>query len=206
MAAARTRPRHSWRSRASGASTSTSRRWRASARGSGPMCPLAWRRHGARQRPWRRHHALARTASNGGRPGEAFVRSVDPEGLWLVRFDGAARTNAAAGARLRGGRPGRNSTKRSRGAGHSTSPCHRTTHPNVRGLGAEHAAMSGSGSAVFGLFSDQHRARTALGTLTARGWQAWLTSTLTRASVARQRDRLLRATTGLAGRRRRRKD
>lgn len=57
-------------------------------------------------------------------------------------------------------------------------------------LGADHAAMSGSGSAVFGLFSERTAGRSAHATLVERGWTALLTQTLSRAVVARQRQRL----------------
>lgn len=57
-------------------------------------------------------------------------------------------------------------------------------------LGAGHAAMSGSGSAVFGLFADPTAAATAHATLTRRGWNALVTQTLPRAAVDRQRRRL----------------
>lgn len=73
-------------------------------------------------------------------------------------------------------------------------------------LGADHTAMSGSGSAVFGLFSDRRRAAAAHHRLTTRGWDASLTHTLARAAVARQRNRLLGLAAGLAGGRKARID
>ncbi len=71
-------------------------------------------------------------------------------------------------------------------------------HPPIRrvvraltGLGADYAAMSGSGSAVFGLFEAADTARTAQAALARRGWNAWVTQTLSRAAVVRERQRVL---------------
>lgn len=50
----------------------------------------------------------------------------------------------------------------------------------LRHHGAAHAAMSGSGSAVFGLFEHRQRAMTAAGALARAGWRASLARTLTR--------------------------
>jgi 4-diphosphocytidyl-2-C-methyl-D-erythritol kinase len=61
----------------------------------------------------------------------------------------------------------------------------------LRTLGADHAAMSGSGSAVFGLYSAAETAAAAAAALERRGVKAWLTSTLPRAAVARDRRRIL---------------
>lgn len=58
-------------------------------------------------------------------------------------------------------------------------------------LGAEYAAMSGSGSAVFGIFPDDETAAAAQAALVRRGVRAWLTGTLSRAAVTRQRRRIL---------------
>lgn len=58
-------------------------------------------------------------------------------------------------------------------------------------LGAVYAAMTGSGSAVFGLFSDQAVAAAAQATLAGRGETAVLTATLPAAVVARERQRVL---------------
>jgi 4-diphosphocytidyl-2C-methyl-D-erythritol kinase len=51
--------------------------------------------------------------------------------------------------------------------------------------------MSGSGSAVFGLFPDRHTAAGAHADLVAGGWRAWATRTLSRAAVQRERRRVL---------------
>jgi 4-diphosphocytidyl-2-C-methyl-D-erythritol kinase len=71
-------------------------------------------------------------------------------------------------------------------------------HPGVgrlvrtlKGLGADHAAMSGSGSAVFGVFLDAEVAAGAQAALARRGARALLTATLGRAAMARQRRRML---------------
>ena len=58
-------------------------------------------------------------------------------------------------------------------------------------LGADHAAMSGSGSAVFGVFLDPELAAGAHAALVKRGVQALHTTTLSRSGVARQWRRLL---------------
>lgn len=71
-------------------------------------------------------------------------------------------------------------------------------HPDIRRvvqrllrLGADYAAMSGSGSAVFGLFPDRLTAAGAQADLVAHGWRAWATRTLSRAAVQRERRRVL---------------
>lgn len=71
-------------------------------------------------------------------------------------------------------------------------------HPDIRRvvqrllrLGADYAAMSGSGSAVFGLFPDRLTAAGAQADLVGRGWRAWATRTLSRAAVQRERRRVL---------------
>jgi 4-diphosphocytidyl-2C-methyl-D-erythritol kinase len=66
--------------------------------------------------------------------------------------------------------------------------------------GAAVAAMSGSGSAVFGVFTEHAAARQAALELSGQGWAALRTRTLSRAEYARQ----LRLV--LAGRRTRRID
>jgi 4-diphosphocytidyl-2-C-methyl-D-erythritol kinase len=71
-------------------------------------------------------------------------------------------------------------------------------HPGVgrlvrtlKGLGADHAAMSGSGSAVFGVFLDAEVAAGAQAALARRGARALLTATLGRDAVSRQRRQVL---------------
>lgn len=71
-------------------------------------------------------------------------------------------------------------------------------HPQVRHavsalvrLGARHAAMSGSGSAVFGVFDDAETAARAQVGLAGRGWWAVRTRTIGRATVVRERRRVL---------------
>jgi 4-diphosphocytidyl-2-C-methyl-D-erythritol kinase len=71
---------------------------------------------------------------------------------------------------------------------------HPTVGRLVRSLkmaGADHAAMSGSGSAVFGLFLDPAAAAGARKALVRRGHAAHLTATVNRDMVARQRLRVL---------------
>ena len=51
------------------------------------------------------------------------------------------------------------------------------------GAGADGAAMSGSGSAVYGLFADEDAARETETRLRADGWSARLTRTLSRAEI-----------------------
>jgi 4-diphosphocytidyl-2C-methyl-D-erythritol kinase len=59
---------------------------------------------------------------------------------------------------------------------------------DLRRAGAAVALMSGSGSAVFGLFTDRRQAARALARLTRPGWTGVLTRTIGRA-VARPRVR-----------------
>lgn len=73
-------------------------------------------------------------------------------------------------------------------------------HPPIRrvvgalgALGATYAAMSGSGSAVFGLFEARESALVAQAALARRGWKAWATDTLSRSAVVRERQRVLAA-------------
>ena len=63
----------------------------------------------------------------------------------------------------------------------------------LTGLGADHAAMTGSGSAVFGVFVDPAAAAHAQAALARRGVNALHTTTLTRAAFGRHRGRLLAA-------------
>ena len=77
---------------------------------------------------------------------------------------------------------------------------------SLTALGADYAAMSGSGSAVFGLFSNGEAASAAQAALRRRGWAALHTQTLSRAAVSRQRARVLDSVAALAGGRRRRID
>jgi 4-diphosphocytidyl-2-C-methyl-D-erythritol kinase len=69
----------------------------------------------------------------------------------------------------------------------------------LRSLGADHAAMSGSGSAVFGVFLDAAAAATAHAALVSRGERALHTATLSRDDVARQRRRVLHSAAVAAG-------
>ena len=71
-------------------------------------------------------------------------------------------------------------------------------HPPIRRivralgvLGADYAAMSGSGSAVFGLFEAPDAALAAQAALARRGWKAWATETVSRATIVRERQRVL---------------
>ncbi len=71
-------------------------------------------------------------------------------------------------------------------------------HPDIRRLvarllrlGADYAAMSGSGSAIFGLFPDARTAAAAHGALADRGWRAWQTRTVSRDAVMREGRRAL---------------
>jgi 4-diphosphocytidyl-2-C-methyl-D-erythritol kinase len=67
----------------------------------------------------------------------------------------------------------------------------RRTVRDLVALGAMHAAMSGSGSAVFGIFGDPSLAAAARTALAGRGAEAILTATLPAEVVARDRQRLL---------------
>jgi 4-diphosphocytidyl-2-C-methyl-D-erythritol kinase len=71
-------------------------------------------------------------------------------------------------------------------------------HPAIRRLvralvneGALYAAMTGSGSAVFGVFDEPDAADAAEVALTRFGWEVIRTRTLSRAAVARERRRVL---------------
>lgn len=69
----------------------------------------------------------------------------------------------------------------------------RRTVRELTALGAVYAAMTGSGSAIFGLFGDQMVATAAHAALTARGETAFLTRTLPAAAVVTERQRVLAA-------------
>ena len=56
----------------------------------------------------------------------------------------------------------------------------------LRRAGALAAAMSGSGSAVFGLFQQQRDAKTAVAKLSGSGWRVLLTESLDRGAYARR--------------------
>ena len=73
----------------------------------------------------------------------------------------------------------------------SRFPQIRRTARDLTALGALHAAMSGSGSAVFGVFADETVAAAAHAALTARGETALLTGTLPGEIVASERQRVL---------------
>lgn len=73
----------------------------------------------------------------------------------------------------------------------SRFPQIRRTARELTDLGAVHAAMSGSGSAVFGVFSDAALAAAAHTALTLRGETALLTTTLSGSVVATERQRVL---------------
>lgn len=73
----------------------------------------------------------------------------------------------------------------------SRFPQIRRTARELTALGAMHAAMSGSGSAVFGVFAEAEVAAAAHAALTARGETAMLTATLPGEVVASERQRVL---------------
>ncbi len=73
----------------------------------------------------------------------------------------------------------------------SRFPQIRHTVRALTALGAVHAAMSGSGSAVFGVFGDPGLAAAAQATLVGRGETAVLTATLPGEVVATERQRVL---------------
>ncbi len=73
----------------------------------------------------------------------------------------------------------------------SRFPQIRHTVRALTALGAVHAAMSGSGSAVFGVFGDPELAAVAQATLAGRGEAAILTGTLPGEIVASERQRVL---------------
>jgi 4-diphosphocytidyl-2-C-methyl-D-erythritol kinase len=72
---------------------------------------------------------------------------------------------------------------------HATRLC--DAIPAMKGMllasGATAAAMSGSGSAVFGIFDDPDAAARAAREAVLRGYRAWTTRTLTRKAVAEER-------------------
>ncbi len=73
----------------------------------------------------------------------------------------------------------------------SRFPQIRRTLRELTALGAVHAAMTGSGSAVFGLFGHPDVAAAAQAALAGRGEAAILTATLPESVVAEQRQRVL---------------
>jgi len=73
----------------------------------------------------------------------------------------------------------------------SRFPQIRRTVRDLTALGAVYAAMTGSGSAVFGLFGDPAVATAAQAALAGRGEAAFLTATLPGAAVAAARQRVL---------------
>ncbi len=75
----------------------------------------------------------------------------------------------------------------------SRFPQIRRTLRELTALGAVHAAMTGSGSAVFGLFGQPDVAAAAQAALAGRGEMAILTATLPESVVAEQRQRVLAA-------------
>lgn len=68
----------------------------------------------------------------------------------------------------------------------------------LRRAGAEAAAMSGSGSAVFGLFQTRAGAQAAVDRLSGRRWQVLLTESLSRGQYARRSRPVTRAGRGAA--------
>lgn len=75
----------------------------------------------------------------------------------------------------------------------SRFPQIRRTVDALTALGARYAAMTGSGSAVFGLFERIETAEAAQAALSGRGEPAVLTATLSAAAVAAERQRVLAA-------------
>ena len=70
----------------------------------------------------------------------------------------------------------------------------------LRRAGALAAAMSGSGSTVFGLFQQRREALAAMTRLSGSGWRVLMTESLGRGEYARRSQaRALRATGRLAG-------
>lgn len=70
----------------------------------------------------------------------------------------------------------------------------------LRGAGALAAAMSGSGSTVFGLFQNRRDASAAVARLDGSGWRVLLTESLGRAEYARRSRPALLRTVGRPGR------
>ena len=106
---------------------------------------------------------------------------------WLDRYRAAGKPPFPPG-----GRAGSGSRGRSRVAGNDLEAPVVERHPDIgclveglRTAGASYAAMSGSGSAVFGLFADRTSAESAAGRLKDPGRRALVTRTLTRAAYQR---------------------
>ena len=132
---------------------------------------LSVRRHRARSRPRRGDLSARRPAGPLGRHRPARVRRVDGRGLHLVRRGPRRRaegTARAAGPARALAVPRRADDQRPRAAGRpAASRDHRLSRP-VKDGGAVAAAMSGSGSAVFGLFRTADAAAADAATARAR--------------------------------------
>ena len=161
-AGAPTRPSRSSGSHASGSSTSTCRplsRLAARSRRRRPVLPR--RRHGARPGPRRRHVSARRSAALRGRDRAPALRRVDRRGLWLVRQRAAARRSASRRAGVHSPTAGPEWATNLR---NDLEPPVTRHHPTIGRIkqalvdaGAVVAAMSGSGSTVFGLFERPRR-------------------------------------------------
>ena len=154
-------------------------------------------RHGAGPRARRGDLSAGRFAAARRRRRPAAVRRLDRRGVPLVRrgpcgrAQGSARAAEAAGARGRRARPRWSTTSSRRWCGGiRRSPRLRTI---LREAGAVAAAMTGSGSAVFGLFRSRAAAASALAPLSKGGVRALVTRTLSRAEYERRSRPVARA-------------